>query len=71
MHDLVKIQSNKFLMHVITILATHGWEKCANVSFGYEAIEYVSTRYLILVPRLFRGRGRERAWYTLLVHACN
>ena len=47
LRDRVKIQSIEFLTHVITILATHGWEKCANASFGYEAIEYVSTRYLI------------------------
>ena len=44
LHDRVKIQSTEFLTHAITILATHGWE---NTAFGYEALEYISTRFLV------------------------
>ena len=45
--DRVKIQSTEFLTHAITTLVTHGWEKSANTAFGYEALEYVSTRFLV------------------------
>ena len=47
LRDRVKIQSTEFLTHAITILATHGWEKSANTAFGCEALEYVSTRFLV------------------------
>ena len=47
LRDRVKIQSTEFLTHAITILAIHGWEKSANTAFGYEVLEYVSTRFLV------------------------
>ena len=47
LRDRVKVQSTDFLTHAITILATHGWERDANTAFGCEALEYVSTRFLV------------------------
>ena len=37
----------KLLFGCYCTLVTHGWEKSANTAFGYEALEYVSTRFLV------------------------
>ena len=47
LRDRVKIQSIDLLTHAITILATQGWEKSEDSSFGYEALQCVSTRFLV------------------------
>ena len=33
------------MLHAITILATHGWERSADSSFGHEALEFVTMRF--------------------------
>ena len=35
------------LIRAIAIFATHGWEKSANTAFGYEALDCISTRFLV------------------------
>ena len=47
LREHVKVQSTDLLTHAITILATHGWEKSANTAFGYEALDCISTRFLV------------------------
>ena len=47
LRDRIKIQSTELLTHAITILATHGWEKSTDPSFGHEALEYISTRFQV------------------------
>ena len=47
LRERVKVQSTDLLTHAITILATHGWEKSANTAFGYEALDCISTRFLV------------------------
>ena len=47
LRNRVKLQSTELLTHSLTILATHGWERSRHTSFGYEAIECISTRFLV------------------------
>jgi hypothetical protein len=47
LRDCVKLQSTELLTHSLTILTTHGWERSRRTSFGYEAIDCISTRFLV------------------------
>ena len=47
LRDRVKLQSTQLLTHSLTILATHGWERSRHTSFGYEALDCISTRFLV------------------------
>lgn len=47
LRERVNVQSTDLLTYAITILATHGWEKSENTAFGYEALECISTRFLV------------------------
>ena len=37
----------ELLTHVLTILATHGWDKTDSASFGYPALEWIAERFKI------------------------
>ena len=43
----MKVQNTDLLTHAITILATHGWENSENNAFGYEALDCISTGFLV------------------------
>lgn len=38
---------SELLTHVLTILATHGWDKTDSASFGYPALEWIADRFKI------------------------
>ena len=37
----------ELLTHTVKVLATHGWDKTEDASFGYDAIAYFETRFSI------------------------
>ena len=45
LHDRLKDSSTDTLTHALKILATHGWEKTDDSSFGYEAIQYLALKF--------------------------
>ena len=47
LRDCVKNRGTDLVTHAITILATHGWERSAHTAFGYEALDYISTKFLV------------------------
>ena len=38
-------EDNDVLNHTLKIIATHGWEKTEDASFGYESIELLISRF--------------------------
>lgn len=50
LHWRLKPQNNpidvKILTCALTIIATHGWEKTEDASFGYDAIECLTTHFV-------------------------
>ena len=42
-----KCQNIELFTHTIKILATHGWEKTDDASFGYDALAYFTTRFSV------------------------
>ena len=45
--DRVKAQNTDLLTYALTILAPKGWEKTEDASFGYEALDSLSTRFKV------------------------
>ena len=57
------------LTHALTILATHGWERVADASFGYEAIQHLHTRFAVPLQEakvncaLLQQEWDDMIWY--------
>ena len=47
MKKRITSQNVELLTHVLTILATHGWDKTDSASFGYPALEWIAERFKI------------------------
>jgi len=47
----LKSQNTDLLSDALTILATHGWERCESSSFTYTAIDTVSKRFEVLLEK--------------------
>ena len=45
--DHVKAQNTDLLTYALTILAPKGWEKTEDASFGYDALDSLSTRFKV------------------------
>lgn len=43
-----KVQHIELISHTLTILATHGWEKREDASFGHEALSYITQSFKYL-----------------------
>ena len=42
-----QIESTDLMTHTVTILATHGWERKSDPSFGYDALESIAVRFQV------------------------
>ena len=47
LRDRVKAQSTDLLTHTLTILTPQRWDKAEDASFGYEALDSLSTRFKV------------------------
>ena len=47
LRNCIKVQNTELLCHTLTIFITNGWGRSENPSFGYQALDYLTTRFSI------------------------
>ena len=61
LRDHVKAQSTDLLTHTLTILAPQGWDKAKDASFGYGALDSLSTRFRVPLEKANVNCGRVKS----------
>lgn len=47
LQDRIKAHHIQLLTHVLTVLATNGWEKSEETSFGHDALHALTTKFIV------------------------
>ena len=47
LRNRIKVQSTELLCHALTILVTNGWGRSESPSFGYQALDYLTSMFSI------------------------